>query len=195
VARIGVDVDDVLVESLPEYLRLFRDYFGHDVPLEEAGWEIFRRFPQISPDQLEGFFAHLDRVNFLASRPVYPEARAAVRQLAAQGHQLIVVTGRFVTHARFTRTLLAGAGLLDAFAALVHRDGEATQPYKARIARERGLNFLVDDELHVAAAVAPVAPVLLMDRPWNRGRLPAGITRVSGWDEVLIHAERAGATR
>lgn len=195
VLRIGMDVDDVLVESLPEYLRLFEQYFGHRVPVAEAAWEVFRRFPQIPQDRLDGFFAHLDRINFLASRPVYPEAVVAVRRLAAQGHRLIVVTGRFVTHESYTRQLLAGAGILDAFSALVHRDGEPTQTYKARTAKVWGLDLLVDDELHVAACVAPAVPVLLMDRPWNREPLPAGVTRVSGWDQVLAFVERATAGR
>jgi uncharacterized HAD superfamily protein len=191
--RIGVDVDDVLVESLPEYLRQFEAYFGHRVPLEEAAWEIFRRFPQIPPDRQERFYAHLDRVDFLVTRPAYPEAVAAVRTLAAQGHSLIVVTGRYATHASHTRRLLAGAGILDAFSALVHRDGEPTQTYKARTAKAWGLDLLVDDELHVAASVAPTAPVLLMDRPWNRETPPAGVTRVAGWDQVLAHVARAAA--
>ena len=34
--RIGVDVDDVLAESLPGYLEAFREYFGRDVKIEEA---------------------------------------------------------------------------------------------------------------------------------------------------------------
>ncbi|MBI3085740.1 MAG: hypothetical protein HYY88_08470, partial [candidate division NC10 bacterium] len=43
--RIGIDVDDVLAESLPGYLEAFRRRFGHDVRIEDAAWEIFRRYP------------------------------------------------------------------------------------------------------------------------------------------------------
>ncbi len=46
--RIGVDVDDVLVESLPAYLAAFRRYFGREVKIEDATWEIFERIPDIS---------------------------------------------------------------------------------------------------------------------------------------------------
>jgi len=46
--RIGVDVDDVLVESLPGYLEAFRSRFGRDVRIEDAAWEIFPRYPEIS---------------------------------------------------------------------------------------------------------------------------------------------------
>jgi hypothetical protein len=42
--RIGIDVDDVLAESLPAYLEAFRRRFGREVKIEEAAWEIFRRY-------------------------------------------------------------------------------------------------------------------------------------------------------
>ena len=187
VLRIGVDVDDVLVQSLPTYLEAFRRRFRREVPIEEAAWEIFRRFPGISPTEIREFFAELETTDFLGSRPVYPEAVRGVRSLAEAGHRLIVVTGRLTEHIGHTRRLLAKAGILDLFEALAHRDGEAAATdYKPRVVREQRLDLMIDDELHVAKAVARVpVPVLLFDRPWNQGDLPSGITRVRSWDEIL----------
>jgi uncharacterized HAD superfamily protein len=185
--RIGVDVDDVLVESLPAYLEAFCRRFQRDVPVAEAAWEIFRRFPDIPARAIWDFYAELDATKFLASRPVYAEAAAGVRALAEGGHRLVVVTGRLAKNAGETRQLLAGASLLDLFEALIHRDGEATAAeFKARIVREQRLDLLIDDELHVAKAVAALpVPVLLFDRPWNRGDLPTGVARVHTWGDIL----------
>jgi len=184
--RIGIDVDDVLAESLPGYLEAFRRRFGHDVRIEEAAWEIFRRYPEISATQMWGFFSELEASDFLGTRPVYPEAVGAVKALAANGHRLFVVTGRLTQHRDHTRRLLQRAGLLEFFEELVHRDNEAATDYKPRIVREMKLDLLVEDELHVALAAADVPiPVLLFDRPWTQGELPPGITRVSDWDQVL----------
>ncbi len=184
--RIGIDLDDVLAESLPGYLEAFRRRFGHEVRIEEAAWEIFRRYPEISATQLGGFFEELEANNFLSTRPVYPEAVRAVKALAADGHRLFVVTGRLTQHRAQTRRLLQQAGLLAFFEALVHRGGEAPAEYKPRIARELKLDLLIEDELHVALAAAEVPiPVLLFDRPWNRAALPPGITRVADWDHAL----------
>src|SRR5574342_915468 len=113
--RIGIDVDDVLAESLPGYLERFRRRFGHAVRVEEAAWEIFRRYPEISSRQMGGFFDELEMTDFLATRPVYPEAMDAVRRLAADGHRLFVVTGRLSQHREHTRRLLQTAGVLDLF--------------------------------------------------------------------------------
>lgn len=196
--RIGIDVDDVLAESLPGYIERFRRRFGHVVRIEEAAWEIFRRFPEISSEQMWGFFDELEATDFLGTRPVYPEAVAGVRKLAADGHRLFVVTGRLTQHRDHTRRLLQEAGVVDLFEDLVHRDGETAAEYKPRIVRELRLDLLIEDELHVALAAAEVPiPVLLFDRPWNQADLPHGMTRVSSWDQVrrlvaALAAARAG---
>jgi uncharacterized HAD superfamily protein len=195
ILRIGVDVDDVLAESLPGYLEAFRRRFGHDVRIEEAAWEIFRRYPEISATQMWGFFSELEASDFLGTRPIYPEAAEAVRTLAANSHRLFVVTGRLTQHREHTRRLLERAGLLELFEELVHRDGEAAAEYKPRIVRELKLDLLIEDELHVALAAAQVPiPVLLFDRPWNQAELPPSITRVADWGHALrVIAAQAAA--
>ncbi|HTU02360.1 MAG TPA: hypothetical protein VMG58_11110 [Candidatus Sulfotelmatobacter sp.] len=191
--RIGIDLDDVMVESLPDYVRRFGREFGCEVPVAEAAWEIFRRHPEISPAALAAFFAELERTEFLATRPVYPAAAAGVRALARAGHELLIVTGRLAAHLEQTRRILQKAALLDIFRALVHRPGmeEGAAPYKRRIVRECHLDLLIDDELHVARGVAEAGvAVLLVDRPWNQGLLPDGIARVKDWVEILAQVER-----
>jgi hypothetical protein len=99
---------------------------------------------------------------------------------------LVVVTGRLTVHREHTRRLLQGAGIAELFEELVHRDGEAAVDYKPRIVREKRLQLLIEDELHVALAAAQVpVPVFLMDRPWNQGDLPQNVTRVGSWDQLL----------
>lgn len=194
--RIGIDVDDVLVESLPGYLEAFRSHFGRDVKIEDAAWEIFPRYPEISAAEMRRFFTKLDEMDFLGSRPFHPEAVAAMQALAGAGHRLVVVTGRLQEHRHYTQRLLRSAGVAELFEELVHRDGETAVEYKPRVIRERRLDLLIDDELHVAVASARVpVPVLLFDRPWNQGELPAGITRVTNWAQVVRWVEAAATIR
>jgi uncharacterized HAD superfamily protein len=193
--RIGIDVDDVLAESLPAYLEAFRRRFGRAVKIEEAAWEIFRRFPEIPAEQVAGFYDHLEATDFLGSRPVYPEAVAGVRTLAAAGHRLYVVTGRLTQHRDHTRRMLEGVGLLPVFEDLVHRAAETLADYKPRVVRELGLQMFIEDELEAARAVAGIpVPVLLFDRPWNRADLPNGVSRVTDWGQVVeqVAARAAG---
>ena len=137
--------------------------WGFDVALEEAAWEIFRRFPEIPAEEIRGFYAELETTEFLATRPVYPEAVAGVRTLAAAGHRLFVVTGRLSQHRDHTRRMLEGAGLLGLFEDLVHRDGESLAGYKPRVLRELGLQLVqqaVEEtpQQHARAAAAQLQP-------------------------------------
>lgn len=194
--RIGVDVDDVLVESLPGYLEAFCRHFDRTVRIEDAAWEIFDRHPDITATQAEGFFTQLEADDFLATRPPYPEAVRAMRALSNAGHRLTVLTGRLHAHRVHTQRLLHAAGILELFEELIHRDGETARTYKPRIVRDRRLDLLIEDELHVAVAVAAVpVPVLLFDRPWNRGALPLGVTRVDRWSDVLRLVQEAVEAR
>jgi uncharacterized HAD superfamily protein len=77
----------------------------------------------------------------------------------------------------------------------VHRDAGRATEYKPRIVRERRLDVLIEDEHHVAAAVAAIpVPVLLFDRPWNRAEPAAGVTRVTTWNEILAWVESRTAS-
>jgi uncharacterized HAD superfamily protein len=184
--RIGVDIDDVLVETMPAYLRAFQERFGRSVPLAQASWDPFALHPDIPPPDRLAFFDHLRRTRFMFTRAAYPEATAAVRTLRGAGHTLIIVSGRPQPHLGETEDMLERIGIRECFAEIVHRDGETIAEYKRRAARDRRLDVLVEDEFPAARAVAEGGvPVLLMDRPWNQGGLPPRMERVASWAEAL----------
>ena len=68
--RIGVDIDDVLVDALPHFVAAFNAAFGKAVPLEEADWDIFRAFPEIPLPARRAFWRTLEEQRFLFQRPV-----------------------------------------------------------------------------------------------------------------------------
>ena len=185
--KIGIDLDDVLAESLPHYLRAFNNRFGVTIDLTEAAWRIFDRFPQIPRREAHTFFSELIEAGFFSSRPLMPGAREAVESLAEGGHRLFVVTGRATRDEAATRNWLERVGLLRHFGAVVHNGMEPVGRYKARAASELQLDLFIEDELVVATSVAETAiPVLLFDHPWNQGALPANMQRVRSWTEVLV---------
>jgi hypothetical protein len=184
--RIGVDLDDVLVDSLPHYLTAFNRRFGMEVPLADAAWRMYRRYPHIPRQEINDFFSGLIEAGFFASRPLLPGAREALDRLAEDGHELFIVTGRAPQDEAITRRWLKEAGLVAYFSALVHKGIEPVGRYKSEAALELGLDLFIEDELAVAIAVVEAEiPVLLYDQPWNKGSLPAAIRRVHSWGEAL----------
>ncbi|MFQ5848739.1 MAG: HAD family hydrolase [Candidatus Methylomirabilales bacterium] len=185
ILRIGIDIDDVLADSLPAYLRAFNRRFGLEIPEAEAGWEIFRRYPEIPADELEAFFAELYRADFLGSRPLVPGAREGVERLHRAGHCLFIITGRLRRDRDITARWMGQAGLSAFFEAIVDRDGTDAPLHKRRAVEELRLDVLLEDEYAVALAAAEIAGrVLLFDRPWNQGSLPGHAVRIHSWSEV-----------
>ncbi len=184
--KIGIDLDDVLADSLPHYVQALNRRFGLTIDLVEAAWRIFDRFPQIPRREAHTFFSELIEDGFFSSRPLLPGAREAVESLAKDGHRLFIVTGRAARDAATTREWLEQVGLLRHFNAVVHNGMEPVSRYKAGAATRLQLDLFIEDELEVATAIAETAiPVLLFDRPWNQGALPDTMQRVRSWTEVL----------
>lgn len=196
--RIGFDLDDVLTESLPRFIEAFERRFGISIKLEEAGWDLLAKTPEISPEAYKAFLKELDRQGFFGEVALDPEAKAAVKRLHAFGHRLYIVTGRLPMNERLTWRWLEEKGLLRYFEAVLHKEGDHVAEYKKRAASKLGLEVFVEDERHVAVALAdsspqPLAPnpqprslsVLLCDRPWNQGPLPSSIRRIHSWPEAL----------
>lgn len=194
--RIGVDIDDVLVDALPHFLAAFNARFGKAVPLEEADWDIFRVFPEIPQSDRRGFWRTLDEDGFLFQRPVHPEAAAAIQRLRDLGHDLFLVTGRLPWHRAPTLEWLASHGLKEAFADLrVKEPRRPVEEHKREAAAALQIEAFIEDERRTAEAlVALPLTVFLLDRPWNHGLALPGLTRVRDWTEVLAHLTTLSGT-
>jgi uncharacterized HAD superfamily protein len=184
--KIGIDLDDVLADSLPHYLQAFSRRFGLTIGLADAAWQISDRFPQIPRQEAHEFFTELIEAGFFSSRPLLPGAREAVERLAEDGHRLFIITGRAPRDEAITRSWLTRVRLLPRFDAVIHRAREPVGRHKSGTASELQLDLFIEDELAVATDVAKTAiQVLLYDHPWNQGVLPGNVRRVRSWTEAL----------
>jgi uncharacterized HAD superfamily protein len=180
--KIGIDIDDVLADSLPYYTRAFNQRFGLQIDLADAAWRILDRFPWIPRQEAHDFFSELIEAGFFSSRPLLPGAKEAVESLAEDGHRLFIITGRSPADEPITRSWLTHVGLLSRFEAVMHKAREPVGRHKSGVASELQLDVFIEDELAVATAVAETAiPVLLFDHPWNQGLLPGNVCRVRSW--------------
>lgn len=184
--RIGIDLDDVLADSLPHFTQAFNERFGLDIQLADAVWRIADRFPHIPRQEADDFFTELIADGFFSSRPLIPHAKEAVEALAEDGHRLYIVTGRSPQEEPITRRWLIHVEVLSRFEAVMHRTREPVGYYKSSAASELRLDLFIEDELAVAHAVSETTiPVLLFDRPWNQGPLPDNVHRIGSWGEAL----------
>lgn len=184
--KIGIDLDDVLADSLPHFTQAFNERFGLDIQLADAAWRIADRFPHIPRQEADDFFTELIADGFFSSRPLVPHAKEAVEALTEDGHRLYIITGRSPQEEPITRRWLTHVEVLSRFEAVMHRTREPVGHHKSSVASELRLDLFVEDELAVAHAVSETTiPVLLFDRPWNRGSLPDNVHRIGSWHEAL----------
>lgn len=65
---------------------------------------------------------------------------------------------------------------------------------KVEIGKKIGIDVMIEDSIKNAHEIGTAhIPVILLDTPWNQGELPANVTRVYSWAEIVdaIHKKAA----
>lgn len=189
--RIGIDIDDVLADTLPAFVTYNNRYHGGAwTPdhFDSARWEdILGLTSNELSDRLEHFFSTPE---FHAVQPA-PGSTSVLRNLAEQ-HELHIVSARWDVIVEPTKRWLDDHfnGLFTGvhFAANHYTERAAVRSPRLTkdgvLARE-GIDLLIEDSLEYAVRclVAGYA-VVLFDRPWNRHGADDRFHRVANWGEV-----------
>lgn len=180
---IGLDIDGVVADSFPVFLEAINEHFGKDITKID-NYDMTEVF-DVSDKDLDRFF---DRhVEYLYSSPKPMDgAQEAITTWLQAGHEIVFVTARkcgreenvtlkwFEQHGIPVDKAVFTGGLSKAY---------AVQDY--------GINVFVDDFMTNALEIATIGvPVLLMDAPYNQGKLPKGVTRCYNWDEIKCHIDQ-----
>ena len=197
--KIYVDLDDVLAETGRTFLAVLAAEFGKQVEWDEVHDYDLGVSLGMSEETLRDFMRAVHRPEVLASVAPIPGAREAVRSWAEQGYAIEVVTGRPKATESASRQWLESLEI--PHAALTHVDkyaweeellGTSSGVPLARLAGN-GYCLAIEDSAEVSIHLAELidAPVVVLDRPWNRRRLdehpdPDGrITRCRSWREIF----------
>ena len=92
--RILVDLDAILVDSLPHWLRHIHAETGVKAYLGDiVHWEMTKNTPldSLSAEQI---YKHLQSASFVATAPIMPGAREAIAEFREAGHSVYFLTAR-----------------------------------------------------------------------------------------------------
>ncbi|MFZ5817868.1 MAG: 5' nucleotidase, NT5C type [Bacillota bacterium] len=170
--RIGLDLDGVLVDSIPRWIEVLN---------REAGT---RYGPDDLPDTYgtpeQAFHSDRNEVEMLILPGPVAGGPESVRAIHAAGHELVVITARHPRLRGLTQAWLEYHGVA------VHRLHFLEGASKAPTAVAEGVDVMVEDAPHNALALAEAGvPVLLFDAPYNQAVSHPLIRRAAGWAEVL----------
>ena len=188
--RIGVDLDDVLGEFMPQMLAFHNEKYGtsfnsRDIGHVHALFELISKNEEEAIEKMELFYRseYFDNI-----RPV-KGAKDNLRKLKDHGHELIVITGR-PSHLKEKTTKWLEEHFEDILDQ-VHFADHTVHPRgwsKGEMCKKLGIYHHIDDFLAFAqSCVENGISVFLLDRPWNRNvELDIKIKRVFSWDEISM---------
>ena len=186
---VGVDVDDVLVPHAEELIRLYNQKYGTRLTLADnhnldpRAWGVNEITEAVKRVQ-----AITHTPEFIEMEP-YEDALTSLRVLSTT-YEIAVIT------ARDTVIEQASRDWLNKHFSEIVRQAHFTARYnlegkyrsKAEIVKTIGAICLIDDAPENALQVAEIGVDVLLfgDYPWNQKQpMPANVTRVSNWQEVL----------
>lgn len=183
--RIGIDCDDVLLDSYTSLNDFHNDRYGTNHRREDIrSWLIENTWGCTPAEALARVEAWYDSPWHPKIAPM-PGAVAAVTALA-EHHELHMITGRPGRVRDVTVELVRShfPGVFEEMHFSNHFKANARS--KGDICRELGIAVMIEDALGHARAVAEAGVlVLLFDSPWNQEPATGFVRRVFGWSGVL----------
>lgn len=185
--KIGIDIDNVISDSYPVYIRRFNETFGTTIRYEEViDFSFLERYGGIETAQTELFIDTLLRdEEFQLSLPPFVEAISIIKNWHKVGHSIHYITARPSFTKEATEKWLKKHGLMVPGVTLDCCDYGKDKPdteFKKEVVERLGIDILIEDNKEIAEVMS--IPVLLLDRPWNQGELPKNVRRVKGWQEI-----------
>lgn len=187
--KIGIDIDEVIAETLPEFIRYHNE--THGSALKYHDFESYKMDEVLGLEEVEV----VKRFGEFFRSPYHKEIRPvdeATRILSelTKSHELIAITARLGPARDATEGWLAThfPGVFSSFhfawnEYIQAQDG--TPPRKGELCNDLGISLFVDDSIRtLMGCVNRGVKGLLFGRPWNRNFPVESMTRISSWTEV-----------
>lgn len=190
---IAVDLDEVLSTQL-ETIRLFNNkHYGsshtpEDYTIEAPYWRYFESVWQVDDAEGDRRVEHYISSGGLSDQGTVPGAIEAIKKLKRR-FKLVIVTNRLQSHADEThRWLNRHFSKIFDDVRFTSVWGDKGSSAKAKISKDIGADYFIDDNLNHCLAVAEeeITCLLFGEYGWNREEVKnKKIIRVKNWDEVL----------
>ncbi|KLU59901.1 5' nucleotidase, deoxy (pyrimidine), cytosolic type C protein (NT5C) [Peptococcaceae bacterium CEB3] len=175
--RIGVDIDGVVSDSYPAWLQELNRHYGKNITVLED-YEMHLVFDVPWDDMNDFFVENVDRLLSMP-RPV-PGAKEGIERLRREGHEVIFVTARRPEEEKVTLKWLEKYE--------IPHETVLFSGFKSKVdlVKQWKLEAFVEDHLANALGISAFGvPVFLLATTYNRGKLPAGVTRCATWAEIV----------
>lgn len=176
--KIGLDIDGVVADSFPVFVEELNKHYGKTVTKLD-NYDMTKVY-NVPWDDISKFFDDNMEYLFNAPKPM-KGAVEGIKSLLAQGHEIIYVTARNCgAEERVTLKWMKKNKIPYNKILFV---GAASKTFAVR---EQRIDVFVEDFMGNALEIAAIGvPVLLLDAPYNQGKLPNGVIRCKDWSDIL----------
>ena len=191
--KIGVDIDDVVLDSMDGYLKEWKKKFGNSIEIKDVSdYNFWNLFGGTSNKQARDFFDEFFEEKAYALDFI-EGAKESINYLL-KNHQIFFVTSRPNIYKEDTdnffkkhfpneniNIIYVDMNLFN------HNNFNHEGKTKADICLNLKLDFLIEDHEKYATGCSDSGiKVLLLDKPWNQDvEEHKNINRVKNWKEIL----------
>ncbi len=184
--KIGIDIDDVLVEFAKGYLNKYEEKYEKKVNFEDIFsfdlWKPLGISKQEAIDLADSYYDSLEFDNI----GVLEGAKSALREIS-KNYEIFLITSRPIKLKEKTNNFInqhfSGIPLRIIFSNDFFSQGMKS---KAQICEEEGIKLIIEDNKNYSALCAKKGiKVFLFDKPWNKNFKRKNIERVYNWSEIL----------
>lgn len=186
--RIGVDVDEVIAETLNGVIAFHNERYGTNFKKADFfSYDCHEVWGGTHEEAVAKWFEFFETDHFAQISPI-AGALPALTILKERGHELFAITARQHFIAKRTEDWI-NHYFPNIFSGVYfgNRCGlEGVKKKKSEMCAELGITILIEDDLHHAADCSSCGiEVLLLDYPWNQKELPEHVYRVFSWEDIL----------
>ncbi|MDR3600432.1 MAG: hypothetical protein P4L49_08150 [Desulfosporosinus sp.] len=178
--RIGVDIDGVISDSYPVWLKELNRHYGKNIEVIDD-YDMHLVFDVPSDDMNNFFEGNVERL-LMMPHPV-AGAKEGIETLLREGHEVIYVTARTLEQKDITVRWLTMYDIPHEHEQVLFSGFKS----KVELIKQWQIEVFIEDYQVNAKAIAESGvPVLLLNTTYNQEKqLPKGIIRCQSWNEIL----------
>lgn len=190
--KIGLDLDDVIVEFSKGYLDFYN--LKNRTNLEYKNWtrynfsDSFGKSKAEANEVMEEFY----HSPFFDNLKLSEDSRDSI-ELLARNNRLFIITARPLRYKEKTEKF-TGKYFPDILIKIFYSDEMSKEHCigKAGLCKREGIDIFIDDSLECALSCSKEGTkTFLLNKPWNQGECN-GIIRVKNWQEILANIKVEG---
>lgn len=181
--KIGIDIDNTIIDTIPELKKYIKKYFNEylhrEVVFNCDGYSTKNLCSWSNEEMLDFCEKYLEEA--VSSAKVFPNAKEVINELKQKGHYICFITARrnweYKDPYKLTKEYLDINGIS-------YDDIVVNCIDKLSFCLENDIDVMIDDEPENIKSVSTKIPVIVLNADHNKDIVGDNIIRVDNWKKI-----------